>query len=158
MTKARKKQQILYKAVYVDYEKDPLPSRSASGRFHDAASGPVTSYLTDKRKTAWKEVKFRWKADPASYRMAEVAVRLNKLIDLTDGKMQEKYGVNQEMLIADDYRLTQRVAHRLRAEGVEAFWSYSRADQPDGRALVVFLENLAPGSYVRVRRMRPIQE
>ncbi len=125
----QKKDQVLYKAVYSEYDKDPLPSRSASGRFHDADSGANTSYLTDSAETAWKEVTFRLRAQPESYRMVEVEVRLNRVMNLADEKVQKRYGVNRQMLIADDYRLTQKVAARLRTEGVEAFWTYSRADR-----------------------------
>jgi hypothetical protein len=99
MARTLKKEGILFKAVYVDYEKKPLPSRSSSGRFHDAESGQYTTYLTDSKDTAWKEVSFRWKADRKSYRMVEVRVKLKKVLDLTEPRMQDKYEVNQKCLL-----------------------------------------------------------
>jgi hypothetical protein len=62
------------------------------------------------------------------------------------------------MLVADDYHLTQRVAARLKSEGIEAFWTYSRADQPEGRTLVVFLDNLGPDSRVEINRITSVEE
>jgi RES domain-containing protein len=154
---AKAGKQTLFKAVYVDYEKEPLPSRSRSGRFHDEKTGMNTTYLTPNKATAWKEVTLRWKADPAYYRMAEVEAKLDSVVDLTDPKKQKEYGISKEALLAADYRLTQQLARQLRSEGVQAAWSYSFADQPDGRMLVVFMENVErPNSYVRVKRVEKI--
>lgn len=147
-SKISKRKGTLYKAVYFEYEKDPLPSRSKSGRFHGQISGMNTTYVTPAKETAWKEVTFRWKADPASYRMAQVRINLKAVVDLTDPAVQKEYGISREFLTADDYRQTQRLADNLRAEKVEAVWTYSRADLPDGRMLVVFLDNLRTGSVV----------
>ncbi len=146
----------LYKAVYVEYAKDPLPSRSNSGRFHDKATGMNTTYLTPAKQTAWREVTFRWKADPKSYRIAQVEVNLKSVADLTDPIVQKEYSISRELLTGDDYKQTQRLANALRAEGVEAAWTYSRADQPDGRMLVVFVNNLRTTSYVRLKAVKEI--
>jgi len=116
-----------------------------------------TTYLTPAKQTAWKEVTFRWKADPASYRMAQVDVNLKTVVDLTDPHIQKEYGISRELLTEDDYKQTQRLANALRAEGVEAVWTYSRPDQPDGRMLVVFVDNLRTTSYVRLKAVEGIQ-
>jgi len=76
-----------------------------------------TTYLTPVKQTAWKEVTFRWKADPASYRMAQVDVNLKTVVDLTDPHIQKEYGISRELLTEDDYKQTQRLANALRAEG-----------------------------------------
>ncbi len=147
-----------YRAVYIEYEADPLPSRSASGRFHDERTGQQTTYLADTVETAWKEVTHRWKADPHVYRMVEVAVKAKMVLDFTREQTRRKYGVSKEMLIGEDYWATQRLANRLRAQKVQAFWTYSRAHQPGGRMLVVFLDNFATGCWIRVQAIRQVKK
>jgi hypothetical protein len=100
--------------------------------------------------TAWREVKHHWKANPAAYRMARVQVRLNKIADLTDREIRKTYGVDKETLQNRDYDATERLARRLRADGFEGIWTYSHADQPNGRCLVVFLDRLSEGSRIEV--------
>ncbi len=89
--------------------------------------------------------------------MAEVHVRLQAIVDLTDRATQERYGVDPRTLTSDDYTQCLRLAARLRAEGVEAIWTYSRADWPDGRQLVVFVDQLRRRSEVSVVRIGPIE-
>jgi RES domain-containing protein len=147
----------LYKALYKDYQDDPLPSRSANGRFHDEKTATSTSYLAASPQTAWAEVRHRWKANKDEYRMAEVRVRVHNIVDLTDSATKRRYGIDETTLIADDYRPCQQLRKRLKAEGVEAIWTYSRADQPAGRQLVVLqLGQLKAGSTVEVVRTGPI--
>lgn len=146
----------VFKAVYREYEKDPLPSRSENGRFHDRTTGKRTTYLASGAETAWKEVLHRWRARRGSYRMVEVAVRLSKIVDLTELENQNKYGVTPELLTGDDYTSCQKLARQLREEGVEGFWTYSRADRPSGRTLVVFLDHLLESSFVKVQRVQAI--
>lgn len=144
----------LYRAVYESYEDDSLPSRSHRGRFHDETNGRWTTYLAASADTAWEEVTYRWQADRTSYRMVEVIVKVNKIVDLTDLSTRERYSVDMDVLTAEEYGPCQQLANRLRAEGVEAMWTFSKADYPDGRQLVVFLNRLSEGSYVRVRRIQ----
>jgi hypothetical protein len=146
----------VFKAVYREYEKDPLPSRSENGRFHDSTTGKRTTYLASSAETAWKEVLHRWQARPESYRIVEVAVRLSKVVDLTEPENQRKYGVTPELLNGDDYTSCQKLARQLREDGLEGFWTYSRADRPSGRTLVVFLDQLPGSSFVKVQRVRPV--
>jgi RES domain-containing protein len=144
----------VFRAVYVDFEADPLPSRSSMGRFH---VGPVRiTYLASSAETAWKEVVARWAADPVAFRMVEVEVTVTEIIDLTDPTVQSRYGVNAAQLTADDHDTCQQLGDRLKRAGVEAAWTYSAADKPDGRQLVVFLDNLQAGSSVTVVATRAI--
>lgn len=145
---------VLYRAVYQEFEHDPLPSRSERGRFHTRAAGRSTSYLAGSAETAWKEVTHRWRANRTVYRIVEVEVTLHEIADLTDASVQQRYGVDERALTADDYRIGQELAERLRSEGFEAIWTYSRADQPAGRQLVLLLDRLKEGSRVRVRKVR----
>lgn len=149
-----------YRAVFEDYVYDtdgPLSSRSGQGRFHDKADGPTT-YLAVRPETAWKEVEFHWHPAPETYRMVEVSAKVKRVADLTDPAIRRTYDVNITTLVGDDHEPCRRLARRLRAEGFEALWTFSRADQPQGRQLVVFLDRLNPGSYVRVKKVRPIKE
>jgi hypothetical protein len=147
----------LYRAYCKAHDKDPIPSRSPQGRFHDATTGPTT-YLAATAETAWKEVTFRWGASRSTYRIAEVRVSVTAIADLTDPAIQKRYGIDERLLTADDHRLCQGFANRLRAEGYEGIWTYSRADVPNGRQLVVFLDCLRAGSELEVETRREISE
>jgi len=146
----------LYRAFYKEFEDDPLPSRSAEGRFHDRATARATSYLAASRETAWTEVIERWRAARGTYRMAEVEVRLSVIADLTNPATRRRYRVDKESLTAADYRPCQELRRRLQAKSVEGIWTYSRADQPAGRHLVVLLDQLKKGSRVNVVHVGPI--
>ena len=146
----------LYRAFYEEFEDDPLPSRSAVGRFHDEATARGTTYLAASPETAWSEVTHRWWADKEMYRMAEVKVKMRVIADLTDPATRKRYGIDEESLTAEDYRPCQQLRRRLEADGVEGIWTYSRADRPSGRQLVVLLAQLQKGSKVEVVRTGPI--
>jgi len=145
-----------YKAFYRRFADDPLPSRSPWGRFHDSVTGRSTTYLTARAATAWREVAHRWRAEAAAYRIATVRLRVRKIVDLTRRATQMRYGVDHRALVGEDYKLCQALGQRLRANGVEAAWTYSRADQPEGRVLVVFLDRLKPPSRIERVEVRPI--
>ncbi|OFW02904.1 MAG: hypothetical protein A3G20_09220 [Acidobacteria bacterium RIFCSPLOWO2_12_FULL_59_11] len=152
--KAKRKEATLYRAVYVDYRNDPLPSRSEEGRFHDTPG--TTTYLAGSRATAWKEVQDHWNADPKSYGMAVVSVRLRRIADLTEPSVQARYGIDRRGLTGLDYELCQKLTRRLRAEGFEGLWTFSKADSPGGRQLVIFLDQLQPDSSIRVSGVEPV--
>ncbi len=84
--------------------------------------------------------------------MAEVKVRLRVVVDLTDPATRRRYDIDEETLTAEDYRPCQQLRRRLETEGVEGIWTYSRADRPAGRHLVVLLAQLKKGSKVEVVR------
>jgi hypothetical protein len=146
-----------YKAFYERFSDDPLPSRSEWGRFHDPSTGRSTTYLAARSSTAWREVTHRWRADAAVYRIATVQLRTRKIVDLTKRSVQKRYGIDRQVLIGEEYKRCQELARRLRADGIEAVWTYSRADQPAGRVLVVFLDRLEqPSSGIERVDVRPI--
>jgi RES domain-containing protein len=144
-------ERILYRAVFHEYVADPLPSRSVAARFHQSKSTDVpTTYLAASAETAWREVTFHWKGNPNAYRIVRVECRLSKILDLTEPAVQAAYGVNGSILTGVDYVPCQALARRAREEGFEAIWTFSAADQPDGRQLVVFLDQLQRSSAITV--------
>jgi RES domain-containing protein len=150
---AKGREDRLYRAVYEDYADDPVPSRSKRGRFHDVdAIGGATSYLAATPETAWREVEsnfFHAKADPTAYRMCEIVVKIEAFADLTDPRVQKEYGVDRRILTGE-HQACRTLAARLREDGFEGLWTYSAADSPNGRTLVLFLDLLRPDSWVRV--------
>lgn len=88
----------------------------------------------------------------------EVMATVAKVADLTDSSIRQNYGVELDVLVGADWKPCQRLARRLRHEEFEALWTFSRADFPRGRQLVVFLSHLTPESAVRVVRVRRINE
>jgi RES domain-containing protein len=143
-----------YRTVYKGFADNPIASRSAKGRFHEAPG--TTSYFAESASTAWNEVNYRWQAQPDEYRLVEVALRVYKWLDLTNAKTQRKYKIDPAKLVDADHSYCQELAARLRAEGIEAVRTYSYADQPDGRNWVVFLECLGPQSSIVVQRVGPV--
>lgn len=146
---------VLYRAVYLPYSGDPLPSRSAMGRFHGSAW--TTSYLTMKQTTAWKEVIARWPADIHAYRMVDVEVTVRNILDLTDPDNQASHGVTVDILTAGDHVPCRRLANSLRGQHFEGLWTFSAVDRPDGRVLALFLDQLQPDSSVRVVAVRAVE-
>lgn len=146
-----------FRAVYRAYRDDPLPSRSPSGRFHAREGGGSVTYLAASPETAWKEVTERWAADRGAYWMVEVTVRLSRVADLTDSAVQARYGVDQRVLTDPRHERCQQLGQRLREDGFEGLLTFSRADRPSGRQLVVFLDRLGAGSRVRVKSVKPVR-
>ncbi|MFN7926087.1 MAG: RES family NAD+ phosphorylase [Bryobacteraceae bacterium] len=146
----------LYRAVYQRYATEPIPSRSSSGRFHDALSPGQTSYLAEDPATAWKEVALHWGSTEQAYRMVEVEIEIQKILDLTDPSTRKRYGIKVEQLVSGDWSACQQLANQLRRDGFQAVRTFSRADQPDGRNVVVFLECLKP-SHIKVKRRAAIK-
>lgn len=99
----------------------------------------------------------RWGADPAAYWIAEVRVRLRKVADLTDRVTRERLGVEEDALTDASHGRCQRLAERVRAEGFEGIWTFSRADRPEGRQLVVFMDRV-PQQRVRVHSVKPLRD
>jgi RES domain-containing protein len=146
----------LFRIVHRDRKADPVPSVSRMGRFHGKPR--EVSYLAETPMTAWKEVRAHWPADPSTHLVVDIDVDLDSVLDLTDETMQRECGITPAELVqaGPAYEPCQRLAQRLQARGVSAIWTYSAADQPDGRVLVVFLDNLGPSSALRVLDARPV--
>jgi RES domain-containing protein len=95
--------------------------------------------------------------------MLTVAVRLRRVLDLTEPAVRDAWGLRAEDLAGDDYARCQEVAAAARADGYEAIrYRSAAADRADERAddladdladnLAVFADVLHPGSAVRVVR------
>ena len=147
----------VYRAVFSEYANDPLPSRSQSGRFHGARNGPMTTYLAESPRTAWREVTVRWRAQKAAYRMVHVEANLNRVLDLTESAVQLARGIDARFLVAPEYPPCQLLAETIRSEGFEAIRTYSAADYPAGRQLVVFLNSLDATSSLSVVAIRDVE-
>jgi RES domain-containing protein len=127
---------------------DGIPSRSPVGRFHK--DGARTTYLAFRSQTARLEVSGRFpRFKRTSFRMLRVSAELQCVIDLTDPAIRRRYGMTRRSLVERDHARCQQLAERLRAEGVEAIVTFSRADG-EGRQLVVFLDRLRVGSRIVV--------
>lgn len=158
MPRRRALEVTCYRAVYQEYRSDPLPSRSRSGRFHGPGTPGSVTYLAATRETAWKEVTTRWGANPEAYWMVTVKARLTRVADLTDPRAQAQYGVDERALTDANMGRCRDLADRLRAEGFEGIWTFSRADRPDGRQLVVFLDRLGSKARVSVEEVEPLKD
>lgn len=133
---------------------DGLPSRARHGRFHYWDFAPC--YLADRAKTAFIEVfsGFPQKTLKA-FVCLHVEAELTNIVDLTDRKVARQHGTSEFELTGEDHAPCQRLAYKLRAEGVEAVWTYS-SKHPGGRVLVIFLDKLLPTSKVTVTGVTPV--
>src|SRR5688500_3437691 len=144
----------LFRAVYHAYAADPVPSRSETGRFHQESK--PTTCLAATPRTAWMEVSHRWNAESASFRMATIEASVTNLIDLTDSSVQAAFGITEGQLVDVNCEDCRQLAELLRGRGIEAVWTYSAADRPGGRQLVIFLDQLSASSNIRVLSIDPV--
>src|SRR5262245_44475030 len=115
-----------------------ISSKATDGRFH--SDGDPTSYLATRAQTAVLEVKARIpRARLRAWRLLCVTARLHRILDFTDAAVRRKYRITKRQLVAKDQAACQRLAARLRTEGIEAILTFSRVDTR-GRQLVVFLD------------------
>ncbi len=89
--------------------------------------------------------------------MVEVELSVDRVVDLTDPAVREEHGMEGNDLVGDDYTLCQELANRLRRKGVQAIRTYSRANRPDGKTWVVFLECLHSKPDIKIRRKRAVR-
>lgn len=137
-----------FRLVYRGFAKTPLEAR-AEGRFNRQDEGRTT-YLSLTRRTAVLEIAKRWGAigaNRAAYLELQVPVRLRRVVDLTDPGTAAALGVSRELLTGTDLAPCQALATRIRAAGVEGILTWSAAD-PEGKNLVIFLDQLDPASSV----------
>lgn len=83
--------------------------------------------------------------------------RLQRVADLACAGGPEQWGLPIAALSSDDWTDCQRVARRARAGGYEAVRFPSATGA--GENLAIFMDRLAPGSYIRIVReeeVRPI--
>lgn len=96
--------------------------------------------------------------------MLTLAVRLSRVLDLTDAAVRAAWGLTPADLAADDHARCQEVAVAARADGYEAIRYPSAAvvravgggDPAGADNLAIFADVLHPGSDVRVVRGEPL--
>jgi RES domain-containing protein len=81
-------------------------------------------------------------------------VTLRRVLDLRDAETRARVGLTEEDLTADDWAACQVVGEAARRVGLEGIIAPSAASA--GNVLVVFLDQIAPGSTLEVRSTRPL--
>lgn len=88
-----------------------------------------------------------------------VEVRLEALLDLSDRRIQRRLKYSYDDMVVEDWwavqdagdvARTQFLGHQALECGYEGLIAPSAADRPDGRNLIVFLENLSVASHLRI--------
>ena len=88
-----------------------------------------------------------------------VEVRLEALLDLSDGRIQRRLKYRYDVMVDEDWWATQDAGDVARTQflghqafecGYEGLIAPSAADRPDGRNLIVFPENLRAASHLRI--------
>jgi len=144
------KDAVFFRSVWKGNADDPLKTRSETGRYHTRLDMDSTVYLAADQETAELEVAKRWGSAPEEYVLVKVKVELSHCVDLTAPDTQKQLKTSEDALAGKNWRECQHVAADLRARGFEAAWTYSSADRPDGRCLVIFTENFKKGSRFEV--------
>jgi RES domain-containing protein len=106
--------------------------------------------------------------------MLTIAVRLRRVLDLTDPAVRAAWGLTREDLASDDCARCQEAATVAREDGYEAIrypsvavvladlvaGAATPADAPVADNLAIFADRLHPGSDVRVVRseVMPLEE
>lgn len=143
----RKRRFTLFRVVYEPAAGDPLPARQSQGRFHMGEDQKSqTYYLSEEEATCWAEIEHHRgePVDRSRYKVFRIKVTPSKVVDLTDVKVQEHYGITRAQLEDELHREPcQALGARLRAEGVQAARTFS-APRRDAVNVVLFAENLAP--------------
>lgn len=81
--------------------------------------------------------------------------RLQRVLDLACREVPAGYRISARSLASDDWTACQDVARRARQTGYEAIRFPSATGA--GENLAIFLDRLAPGSYVRIIREEEVR-
>ena len=81
--------------------------------------------------------------------------RLRCVLDLACADVPVEYRISEQSLASDDWAACQEVARRSRHAGYEAIRFPSATGS--GENLAIFLDRLAPGSYIRIIREEEVR-
>jgi len=94
-------------------------------------------------------------AAPQNYILGTIRVRLQKLCDLTDERLQSELGITLNQLRSDDWTETRILGALIREAGFEGMIVPSAAGE--FRNLVVFMDRLAGASKVELEDVKPLR-
>lgn len=127
-------------------------SKDAEGRFHVRREfGAV--YVAADRETALAELDHKAgmaglsREDLLPRLLLTLALAVHRILDLTDESVRQAWGLSAEDLRSNDYTRCQEVARAAREDGYEVIRFPSA--RGTGENYAVFLDRLAPGSYLR---------
>jgi RES domain len=139
---------ILYRCVVHTAESPSLFAKHPEGRFH----------TNEDWQTAWIEVQRHLPtANPAAFDILEFEFDSSLLIDASNPAEAKAHGVSETQLVAPDYAACQELARSLRQSGVVGLLTYSAADRPDGRCIVLFEECLKPKQLPKLVSRRSVR-
>ncbi len=90
--------------------------------------------------------------------MTTIRVRLTKVLDMTDARRQQEFGISRSELESDEEGCRMKileVAEKARAQGYEAILSPS-ARLPRGKNIDIFPDRLKSGSFLKIVRSEPL--
>jgi RES domain-containing protein len=83
--------------------------------------------------------------------IAGITLRCTRVLDLTDPTIRRALGVSKKDLVGDSLTLTQTLGHLAKGLGMEALRVPSAAGA--GANVVVYVDNLGPGSVIAVQEV-----
>jgi len=141
-------------------ERTLLASFGTGGRFNPTGEfGAV--YVSLDPETPFREL--RRQAGKAGLQILDLLprtlfaaeARLQRVLDLTCPEGRTNAGLTPQSLASDDWSACQEVARRSRHAGYEAIRFPSATGS--GENLAIFLDRLAPGSYIRILREEEVR-
>ena len=146
-----------FRIVRTESVESRLYSVAPTGRFHDTSSAGPTSYACQTLESAWAEIrKYLPEADAVAFTVLVLECQVSRMVDLTDGEVRLEWGITKDELVSRDYSACQRLAQRVRKKKIPVVRTYSAADPPDGRTIVVFSECLKNKSQFRIKGKVPL--
>lgn len=128
-------------------------NRFFPGRYHLINETGIL-YTSLNEGTAIREVKRHMPVEGWDEELVSgtVHLKLNKVLDLTDGSVLKKLGLTEEDLRTPDWSLTQAISFSAKRAGLEALIVPSATGE--GKNLIVFEDNFGEGCSLRVVRIR----
>jgi len=148
---------VWHRFVEESYREDADSDRGAldHGGHYNPRGEFGALYLSDTEAACRAEMRHRVGIRPR-YWHAQIRVRLQKVLDLTDGSTVQKLGIVPTTLVSLDWLLPQDVARATRAAGFNALIVPSAAGSH--RNVVVFKDLLADDEVAETIHVRQIPE
>jgi RES domain-containing protein len=147
-----------YRCVFHSAESPALFAKHPEGRYYTPNEGGRTSYLAMDWRTAWIEVQRHLPtANPEAFDILEFEFETGTLVDVSNPSVAGLYGVDETILTGAGYESCPSLAHQFRGANHQGLFTYSAANRPDGRCIVLFEECLRPKQFPKLKSRKSVR-
>lgn len=131
-------------------------NRYYPGRYHIAGETGIL-YTSLEREVAVRELGRHASRSNLQGQLAagKIKVKLQKVLNLTQGVVLAKLGLSKEALVGSDWSLTHAISHQARRAGFQGLLAPSATGS--GVNLVVFENNLGEGCLIEVEEIGTVE-